>query len=106
MKDHDIDALARAYKKLSKRELRLKLIKKEIPPKEGTAAHARWTLLFKQAEKGADVLEYIADRGNPETLRRALKQGSVAIEKPSKKKTAGTKRKTSRYPKTTKSKLH
>jgi hypothetical protein len=98
MKDHDIDALARAYKKLSKRELQ------EIPPKEGSAAHARWTLLFEQAEKGTDVLEYIADRGNPETLRRALKQGSVAIEKPSKKKKAGTKRKTSRYPKTTKSK--
>jgi hypothetical protein len=67
MKDHDIDALASAYERIRKRNLKLRLIKAKIPYVEGSPAHARWTLLFDHASKGAKALEYLADRGNPET---------------------------------------
>lgn len=102
--DRDIEALASAYERISKRKIKLELIKPTIPYVEGSPAHARWTLLFDHAKKGAKALEYLADRGNPQTLRNAVRRGFVAIGKPAAKKNAGLKKKTSRYPKTAKSK--
>lgn len=97
MKDRDIDALAGAYERLRKRSLRLKLVDPTKMPKSSAAAGNRWMSLFERAKDKISVLKYLADGGNPETLRRALARGAVEIVKPAKKKT-------SRYPKATKTK--
>lgn len=48
------------------------------PKKEGTDAYARWEKLRKH--DGRTVGQFLADDGNPTTLRNALTRGSVKLE--------------------------
>lgn len=86
--DGDIDALARAYKRLRKRKLKLKLLKSNNPYLAGTLAHTRWKLLFKWAKREARLLDYFNAGGNPETLQNALRKRHVEVNKSAAKKKA------------------
>lgn len=47
------------------------------PKRAGTDAHVRWELMFSYV--GKTVAEYIGDKGNPTTLKNAIKAGYVKV---------------------------
>jgi hypothetical protein len=53
-----------------------RLIEKN-PKRAGTDAHVRWEVMFGYA--GKTVAEYIGDKGNPTTLKNAIKAGYVKV---------------------------
>lgn len=50
------------------------------PKKEGTAAWARWDLMFKHCAKASTVKTFAADGGNLETLTNAVLKGYAAVK--------------------------
>jgi len=57
---------------------RLHLLTKQNPCKQGTAKHARWAIVFAHHDK--TVQDYRDAKGNPETLRNALRDKIVEIK--------------------------
>lgn len=59
---------------------KLSLLNGTNPKKPGSAAAARWQLLFDHAGKGSTVEQFLTAGGNAETLANAMAKGNVKVE--------------------------
>jgi hypothetical protein len=75
--DPEIEALVKLFGPLKKKTL--KRGRRGNPNPKGSAPRYRWDALFKSAKQGQSVWDYISARGNPKTLKNAMRGGYIEL---------------------------